>query len=136
MNRHRYYRARGTAHSLNSQPGKALLDYDKAVESGQKDSALLYNIGGCYLKLDKYEKALVSLTEAVTIDEDNDLALLSIAKIYAHQNQKDDALKYLRLAVQKNGHVSKYGIEKDDHRWNSIRNTKEFQRLKKTDSAQ
>lgn len=134
INRHRYYRARGTAHSLNSQPGKALLDYDKVMEIGDKDSSLLYNMGGCYLDLDQYEEALDSLTEAVKIDKNNDLALLSIAKIYSHQNQKADALKYLELAVQKNGHVSQYGITKTDHRWNTIRDTKQFQSVKNADA--
>lgn len=136
MNEHRYYRARATAHSLNSQPEKALRDYDQAVKSGDKDSALLYNIGGCYLELNKYEKALDSLMEAVKIDPNNDMALLSIAKIHAHKNQKKDAIKYLKLAVQKDRHVSKYGIAKDDQRWNNIRDTKEFQRLKNAPSVQ
>jgi tetratricopeptide (TPR) repeat protein len=127
------YHGRGNAYSLNQNDEKALEDYASALKYGNKDATLFHNFGSSYLSLEKYDKAIESFFQAVKIDPDDDIALLNIAKIYSIQNKKSDSIKYLELALSKNGYVAKYGIHKQDHRWDNIRDTKEFQKIKDKD---
>lgn len=127
------YRGRGNAYSLNQNDEKALEDYASALKYGNKVATLFNNIGSSYLSLEKYDKAIESFFEAVKIDPNDDIALLNIAKIYSIQNKRSDSIKYLELSLSKNGYVAKYGISKQDHRWDNIRDTKEYQKIKDRD---
>jgi tetratricopeptide (TPR) repeat protein len=130
-NSNQYYSMRGKAYSLNQKTDMALLDFKRVLNSGEKDSSLMHSIGNCHSELKNYEKAITFYMEAVKLDPDNDISLIEISKIYSLQNKKKEAIKYLELATQKNGFISKHGISLNDYRWDNIRDSQEFKNLTK-----
>ena len=128
-NKSRYYRMRASIFSLSQEKEKAILDYKELLRLGENDSNTFYNIGSCYFSLEYYDKAVEYFNKAINIDPDNDLALFEMAKTYSVLDEKEEALKYLKLAFEKGGIVTRIGFEGIDHRWKNIKEMHEFKKL-------
>lgn len=126
-----YYRERGSAYLSISEYSKALLDFQEILKLNKKDTPLLCKVGECYLKLNDPDKALKFLLEADPSEID-DSCMVNTALAYSIKNEKENAIKYLKMAINKNEITANYGISKSDPGWNNIRETEIFRNLKES----
>ena len=126
-----YYRERGDAYFSISEYSKALLDFQEILKLNKKDTPLLCNVGKCYLKLNDPDKALKFLLGADPSEID-DSCMVNTALAYSIKNEKENAIKYLKMAISKNEITANYGISKSDPGWNNIRETEIFRNLKES----
>jgi tetratricopeptide (TPR) repeat protein len=59
-----FYTSRGALYRLTGRFKEAQDDYDKALELGQKDYTIYYNIGLLYQTLSQFDKAIESYKKA------------------------------------------------------------------------
>lgn len=126
--KYKYYRERGRLHSLNSDYESSLLDYKAALNLKKNDASLLCDVGKCYVDLNELDKALEYLLVAERVAPNDGCCYWPIARIYSLKGDKKKAERYLELAVKLNDFVSKYGIDKRDKCWDSIRDTEIFKK--------
>lgn len=125
-----YYRERGDAYINISLYDKALSDFQKLLLLNKKGTSILCSIGKCYLELNDLDNALKFLLKAKTDEMMSDFCLVDIALAYSMKNEKDNALKYLEMAVSRNEYTANFGLKESDPRWNNIRKTTIFQKVK------
>jgi tetratricopeptide (TPR) repeat protein len=125
-----YYRERASAYIYISEYRKALFDLQKLLPMDKKDSHLLCNIGKCYLELGDTDQALSYLLKADACEMISDPCIVDIALAYSMKNEKDKALKYLETAVDRDELTAEFGINESDPRWDNIRETDLFQKVK------
>lgn len=125
-----YYRERGDAYIYISEYNKALLDFQKFLQLNKIDTNILCKIGKCYLELNDPEKALHFLLEAKTDEIQLDLCIVDIALAYSMKNEKDKAIKYLEMAVGRDEYTAEFGLKESDPRWDNVRETAIFQKIK------
>jgi tetratricopeptide (TPR) repeat protein len=81
---------------------EALAEYGQAIAFNPKWPEPYYRCGLILVKNKDYNTALQKLHDAVKLDPTNADAHYQIGKIYIDRNIKDDAEKYLKLAVKNN----------------------------------
>ncbi|MEQ8172263.1 MAG: tetratricopeptide repeat protein [Candidatus Eremiobacterota bacterium] len=96
-----HYR-KGYEYEKQNRLKEALAEYGQAVAFNPKWPEPYYRCGLILVKNKDYNTALQKLLEAVKLDPANADAHYQIGKIYVDRNFKDDAEKYLKLAVSKN----------------------------------
>ena len=126
-----YYRERADAYMYCAEYEKALLDFERLIPLQEKNVSLLCNIGKCYLESNNPDKALVYLLEANNDEGISDICLADIALAYSLKNEKDRATDFLEMAVNRNEYIAQFGINEYDPRWDNIRETEKFRRVKK-----
>lgn len=95
-----HYLGRGLAYSKNNDPGKALKDFDKAIELDVANLAAFKARADLHAEKKDYPKAIADLTNYLNIDPASDLILRQRAELRAltknhagTKNDLDNALK-------------------------------------------
>ncbi|MGH7934244.1 MAG: tetratricopeptide repeat protein, partial [Candidatus Binataceae bacterium] len=90
----------GLFYNSRSDFGKVVQVYQKLIKYEPKQVTAYLNIGEAYMSFSppKYEDALPYYKKAFELDPGNSFAALRIGEIYAQQNNRGNAVKYLKLA--------------------------------------
>ncbi|HKV56291.1 MAG TPA: tetratricopeptide repeat protein [Candidatus Binataceae bacterium] len=83
-----------------SQFDQVVQVYQKLLKFQPKQAVAYFNIGEAYMSLTpaRFEQALPYYRKAFELDPSNSSAALRIGEIYAQQNNRAEALRFLRLA--------------------------------------
>jgi len=118
----------GTVYFMENKYGKSLKYYQRAIELEGKNAAFHLNLGTSYFHLKKYEEAVDQFRITLSLDP-NVLAARSaageivrpigdvqfyfyMAKAFARSGRAEDAVRYLRRAIE-DGFTDKKRIEED-----------------------
>ncbi len=97
----------------------SIADYSKAIELNPLNSMAFNNRGFTFLLMGKYEEAEIDIKKALEISPDNIYALNSMAEFHAIQDNKDEACRWLRIA-----------IDKGFNNWNYIKTSKTYDNIR------
>lgn len=91
----------GLYYNSRSQFDRVVQVYQKLVKYHPKETSAWLNIGEAYLSLSppRYEAALPCYRKAFALDATSSIAALRIGMIYAEENNRAEAMRYLRLAA-------------------------------------
>ena len=91
----------GLYYNSRSQFDRVIQVYQKLVKYHPKETSAWLNIGEAYLSLSppRYEDALPCYRKAFALDATSSIAALRIGMIYAEENNRVEAMRYLRLAA-------------------------------------
>ena len=92
----------GFYYNSRSDPGNVVKVYQKLVKYQPNQASAYMNIGEAYMSFSpaKADDALVYYRKAYQIDPKNTFAALRIGQVLAQSpNQRDDALKFLKIAL-------------------------------------
>jgi tetratricopeptide (TPR) repeat protein len=109
----------GVAWYLQQKYGKAIKEYEKAIKAKPDIASFYNNLGAAYYGKKEWDKATVAYGRALQLDpeifertsrtgvtaqlpspEERARFEYLVAKLYAHQNDSDHALQYLRRAME------------------------------------
>ena len=96
----------GILFAKSSDFENAVFEFQKAIEISPTSKAYA-NLGVCYMRIGKTNKALEALQQAVSIDKSDSYALYNLTAIYSVQDKTDLALDSLDKAL-------KYGFNNYD----------------------
>lgn len=90
----------GLYYNSRSEWDKLVAVYQKLIKYQPKSASAYFNIGEAYMSFSppKFDEALPYYRQAFQLDPGNAYAALRIGEIYAQQSNRDEALRYLRLA--------------------------------------
>jgi tetratricopeptide (TPR) repeat protein len=90
----------GLFYNSRSQFDKVVEVYQKLVKYQPKEISAYLNIGEAYMSLSppKYEAALPYYRKAMELDRASSFAALRMGEIFAQQGNREEAVRYLRLA--------------------------------------
>src|SRR5258708_39685209 len=91
----------GLYYNSRSDPTNVVKVYQKLVKYQPKQVSAYLNIGEAYMSFSppKTDDALVYYRKAYEIDPKNTFAALRIGQVLAQSGQRDDALKFLKIAL-------------------------------------
>jgi Tfp pilus assembly protein PilF len=91
----------GLYYNSRSEFDRVVPVYQKLVKYHPNETSAWLNIGEAYLSFSppRYEDALPYYRKALELDSSSSIAALRIGMIYAEENNRDEALHYLRLAA-------------------------------------
>jgi tetratricopeptide (TPR) repeat protein len=91
----------GLYYNSRSQFDRVVQVYQKLVKYHPNETSAWLNIGEAYLSFSppQYDAALPYYRKAFALDATSSIAALRIGMIYAQQNNRAEALRYLRLAA-------------------------------------
>lgn len=91
----------GQTHELLQMPAFALHFYRHATELRPNDSRMLVALGVCYQSLSKISEAKTCFKRALAVGDQEQTAIIHLAKLHCMLNEEDDAAKlYLKLVEQ------------------------------------
>ena len=90
----------GLYYNSRSQFDRVVQVYQKLVQYHPNETSAWLNIGEAYMSFapPRYEAALPFYRKAFELDSTSSFAALRIGEIYAQQNNRTEAMRYLRLA--------------------------------------
>jgi len=90
----------GLFYNSRSQFEKVIEVYQKLVKYQPKEISAYLNIGEAYMSFSppKYEAALPYYRKALELDNTSSFAALRMGEIFAQQGNREEAVRYLRLA--------------------------------------
>ena len=117
-------RGNATANKKHVEQGIALIE--QALQLAPKDVASLYNMAlAC--KIDgQYDKAITYFKNVIAADPGNTWSYYGIATIYGDLGKADQALPYLKQAIDLGGESVKEAARTQSH-FDKIRDNKQFQ---------
>jgi len=91
----------GLYYNSRSDPTNVVKVYQKLVKYQPKQGSAYLNIGEAYMSFSppKTDDALVYYRKAYEVDPKNTFAALRIGQVLAQSGQRDDALKFLKIAL-------------------------------------
>lgn len=89
-----------TALSTQGDPLAALKSYEKALENGEGNAALYYNLGNTFLEIKRLEQAAQAYCKAIQLDPKYEKALDAWAFVLSEQGKTQEALKVLQYLFQ------------------------------------
>jgi tetratricopeptide (TPR) repeat protein len=91
----------GLYYNSRSDPTNVVKVYQKLVKYQPKQGSAYLNIGEAYMSFSppKTDDALVYYRKAYEVDPKNTFAALRIGQLLAQSGQRDDALKFLKIAL-------------------------------------
>jgi tetratricopeptide (TPR) repeat protein len=91
----------GLYYNSRSQFDRVVQVYQKLVKYHPNETSAWLNIGEAYLSFSppRYEDALPYYQKAFQLDSSSSIAALRIGMIYAEENNRTEALRYLRVAA-------------------------------------
>ncbi len=105
----------------------AISAYQKAIEIEPDYHDAWYSLGNAYASQQKYDLSIAAYHKAIVIKPDYCDALYNLACIYALLNQKEEALHWLKDALEKGWSSLQYVQEDND--WVSLRDDADFKAL-------
>ncbi len=87
--------------------------FQKSIEINPQYERAYANKGFAYIRVDKYEKAIITLSEAIAIDDNFFAPYLSRYVAYGYMNNVDCAKRDLKKAFELNKKMLKKDIEAD-----------------------
>ena len=117
-------RGNATGNKKDVEQGIALIE--QALQLAPKDVASLYNMAlAC--KIDgQYDKAITYFKNVIAADPGNTWSYYGIATIYGDLGKADQALPYLKQAIDLGGESVKEAARTQSH-FDKIRDNKQFQ---------
>src|SRR5579863_5835162 len=90
----------GLYYNSRSQWDKLAAVYQKLIKYQPKSASAYFNIGEAYMSFSppRFDAALPYYRQSFQLDPSNTYTALRIGEIYAQQNNRDEALRYLRMA--------------------------------------
>lgn len=90
----------GLYYNSRSDWDKLAAVYQKLIKYQPKSASAYFNIGEAYMSFSppKFDAALPYYRQSFQLDPSNAYAALRIGEIYAQQNNRDEAIRYLKLA--------------------------------------
>ena len=90
----------GLYYNSKSQWDRVVEVYQKLVKNHPKEIAAWLNIGEAYLAYSppRFDSALPYYRKAFELDPTSSMAALRLGEIYAEENNRDEAIRYLRQA--------------------------------------
>lgn len=116
----------GLTYAKSSDYENAILEFKRAIEISPTSKAYA-NLGVCYMKMGKTNKALEALSEAVNLDKCDSFALYNLAAIYSVQDKTDLGLDALDKAL--NCGFNNYDAIRFDKDLNNLRGEPEFRKI-------
>ncbi|MBN4077511.1 tetratricopeptide repeat protein [Sulfobacillus acidophilus] len=107
---------------------KAIKQLRIVINEDKKNVNALVDLGICYTKTGFYDEANLTFKKALKIDADNFLGNYYLAALHSLQNNKEEAIKHLEIAIKQDKNQIREFI-KDDSQFDSIRNSKSFIKL-------
>jgi tetratricopeptide (TPR) repeat protein len=91
----------GLYYNSRSQFDRVVQVYQKLVKYHPNETSAWLNIGEAYMSFEppRYDAALPYYRRAFEIDSTSSFAALRIGEIYAEENNRAEAMRYLRLAA-------------------------------------
>jgi tetratricopeptide (TPR) repeat protein len=91
----------GLYYNSRSQFDRVVQVYQKLVKYHPNETSAWLNIGEAYMSFEppRYDAALPYYQKAFQIDSTSSFAALRIGEIYAQENNRAEAMRYLRLAA-------------------------------------
>ena len=83
-------------------PKEALEYFKKAYRLVDNDPELFNSMGGAYLLLGEYDKAISFLNRALSLDQYNPISLVNLAILYAIKGRYDEAIEAIETALSHN----------------------------------
>lgn len=80
---------------------EAMKHYDRLIDSNPYSASYWYGLACCHFELEHYDKAIEACEYARMIDEDATAACIMLGHSYHHLGNKEEALKYYRMAVER-----------------------------------
>ena len=90
----------GLYYNSRSDWDKLAAVYQKLIKYQPKSASAYFNIGEAYMSFSppKFDAALPYYRQSFQLDPSNAYTALRIGEIYAQQNNRDEAIRYLKLA--------------------------------------
>ena len=118
---------KGVALSALGRNDEAIHAYSEAIRINPTDHSSMSSKGLVLAQIGKYDEALQCVKKAVDINPSSESAWYNLACVYSVREDKANALKYLKIAIEKGfREVSHIGR---DPAFNFIRNEPEFQKI-------
>lgn len=91
----------GLYYNSRSQFDRVVVVYQKLVKYHPNETSAWLNIGEAYISFSppRYDEALPYYRKAFELDSTSSIAALRLGMIYAQENNRAEALRYLRLAA-------------------------------------
>lgn len=119
--------SRGNTYLELRKYDKAIVDYTQSLKFRPADWKTLTNRGITYIKLGKYDEAITDLNRALKLEPNDPCTLYNLACFFSLQRNADDALHYLKKAIDKD---KKWREEaKTDKDLDNIRDDPRFKKL-------
>jgi len=116
----------GLSYAKSSDYENAIPEFKRAIEISPTSKAYA-NLGVCYMKLGKTNKALEALQEAVNLDKCDSFALYNLTAIYSVQDRTDLSLDSLDRALKCG--FNNYDAIRFDKDLNNLRGEPEFRKI-------
>jgi Flp pilus assembly protein TadD len=121
------YQAAGFLGTGNAEKAREL--FQNSVDTDPEYSQGYVGLGITYYQRDRYDEALEQYKKAVEVNPSNPDAYYNMACIYALQNEQEQAINFLRIALL-NGYVNLDTIEEDSKGdFKNLSQNKDFKKM-------